>query len=172
LFLIWFLKLPTIFCFSGSVAAAKWITLAGHCSSRLYEILMNCKARTSWSSTHVPSPLYQTNIIAVSTSSSIKLSAWHKWKFYAYPSRRKESAGKCPLKSLYYEGVCVWVFFAPHSWVRTHLLGATIYKKIPIELRHRWANVFRPIKSHPARALIMKNHIESTGSAHADSGRR
>jgi len=107
-------------------------------------------------------PLYQTNIIAVSTSSSIKLSAWHKWKFYAYPSRRKESAGKCPLKSLYYEGVCVWVFFASHSGVRTHLLGATIYKKIPIELRHRWANVFRPIKSHPARALIMKNHIENT----------
>jgi len=135
---------------------------------------MNCKARTSWSNTHVPSPLYQTNIIAVPTSSSIKLSAWHKWKFYAYPSRRKESAGKCPLKSLYYAGVC-GCFSPPNEveqrwWGAGHICwGATIYKKIPIELRHRWANVFRPIKTYPAHALIMKNHIESLCPAHADS---
>jgi len=89
------------------------------------------------------------------------------------PIEAKGKCGKVPFKiTLLRRRVCVWVFFAPHSWVRTHLLGATIYKKIPIELWHRWANVFRPIKSHPARALIMKNHIESTGSAHADSGRR
>lgn len=125
------------------IEAKKYIAFAGHCSFRLYKFLMNCKARTSWiikdvegRRTHVPrQELYQTNIIAVSTSSSIKLSAWHKWKFYAYPSSWKGSARKCPLKSLYYGSrVCVWVFFVV-SPSPIPLLGATIYKKIPIEVR-------------------------------------